>query len=159
MNHYEHNADFNTLIPELKLWNAGGGADIDTFQCGRGSYELLIAFGRLFWPEFIEHDGCVFFKSKFTVDSYNEWMKTCDGDRTAVEVVFNHEHIVDMFGASPDPEPKRDVVIYCGRMLREIWQTKVDAEFRDRRIVVDFNDDEDPTEGLLSYEITVFTER
>jgi len=70
--------NYQALIPELKLWNGGNGIGIDGWLCGVGSYELAIAYQRLFWPEFIAHDDCVFFRSSFSVKNYEGFLGPVD---------------------------------------------------------------------------------
>lgn len=39
-----------------------------------GNIKLAIGFAQIFWPEFIEYKDCVFYKSRFTEESYNSWL-------------------------------------------------------------------------------------
>jgi hypothetical protein len=107
----------------------------------------------LFWPNFTEHDGCVFFAG-FSEDSYRGFMQHTGGNRQAVEAVMNHWHILDLF---PGSRPAREQVVYFGRLLREVWASKLASEFPHRRFVVSFP--EEPFEDFLDYEVTFFTER
>jgi len=70
--------------------------DVDGWLSCKGDFELAIAFSRMFWPEFTEHDGCVLFAG-FGPTVYQEWLESCEGDRAAVEAVMNHRHLLDLF--------------------------------------------------------------
>jgi hypothetical protein len=144
--------DFNELIPELAEWNNGKGIDIDGWICGVGSFEHAIGYTRLFWPEFVEHEGCVFVAG-FSVESYEGFLEQTKGDKRAVEAVMNHRHILTLFG-DVDLDPTEEQIVYFGRRLREIWQAKLDRDFPERKIVVRFF--EEGCEDLYDYQITFF---
>jgi len=88
--------DYRRLIPELASWNDGAGIDVDSWISSVGSFDHAIGYGTLFWPEFFVHDNCVF---RQTVDgeTYKGWMSACGGNKSEVEAVVNHEHIIDLF--------------------------------------------------------------
>jgi hypothetical protein len=138
------------LVPETQAWNDGKGIDLEAWIGCEGRLEYAIAYGELFWPDFTEHDGCVFFAG-FNEDSYRGFMQQTGGNRQAVEAVMNHSHIIDLF---PGSRPAREQVVYFGRLLREIWATKLAHNFPDRKFVVSFT--EEPSEDLLDYEVTFY---
>jgi hypothetical protein len=146
--------DFDTLVRELSRWNGGRGIDIDSWLSCVGSFELAIAFARLFWPAFVEHDGCVLFEG-FSEASYTEFLEQTDGDRAAVEAVMNHRHIGDLF-CGPDLEPTHAQLRHLGRVLVETWTAKLARDFPERRFSVTFPERE--LDELLDYEIT-FSQR
>lgn len=143
------------LIPETRAWNNGKGIGLEYWVQCVGSFEHAIAYGELFWPEFEEHDGCVFFAG-FSADSYRGFMEQTGGNQQAVEAVMNHRHILDLFCA-PELTPTRTQVVYLGRLLREIWAAKLQRDFPDKRFVVSFP--EEPSEDLLYYEVTFYQDR
>ncbi len=77
--------DFNKLIPELARWNNGKGISVDLWINGIGSFEHAIAYGQLFWPEFIEFDGCIFRKHVWDLKRYEGFLKQTRGDKTALK--------------------------------------------------------------------------
>ncbi len=141
------------LVPETRNWNGGSGIGIEAWIGCIGSIEHAIGYGELFWPEFVELDGCVFFAG-VTETGYRGFMQQTSGDKRAVEAVLNHRHILDLFSGS---QSSREQVVYLGRLLREVWATKLARDFPDRRFVVSFP--EEPSEDLLDYEVTFFQER
>src|SRR5690349_11931199 len=92
--------DFSELIPELSQWNNGRGIDVDSWLNGIGSFEHAIAYGNLFWPEFVEHDGCIFVGG-VNPKNYKAWLKQTRGDKAATERVMNHLHLGDLFPNAP----------------------------------------------------------
>lgn len=142
--------DFAKLIPELPTWNNGAGISVESWVGCCGNFELAIAYSRLFWPDFTEYEGCVFF-SDFSVDSYRGFMEQCKGDRRCVETAMNHRHVFDYFSHAGGSATEAQV-IYLGRMLREIWQAKLARDFPNRQFVVIFP--EGPYEDLITYEVS-----
>ena len=144
--------DFAKLIPELATWNNGGGISVEDWVGCSGSFELAVGYSRLFWPDFVEHEGCVFF-ADFSRESYRGCRAQCKGDRRSLETIMNHRHVFDYFshtgGATTEAQ-----VLHLGRVLRDIWQTKLARDFPDRAFVVSFP--EGPFEDLLDYEVTFY---
>jgi hypothetical protein len=143
--------DFTTLIPELKSWNNGHGISVEAWVGCSGTFELAVGYSRLFWPDFIQHDDCVFLANGFTVDNYRAWLEQCHGDRERVETVMNHRHVFDYFSHAGGIASEAQIV-YLGRVLRDMWTVKLRQEFPDRTFVVSFP--EGPFEDLVDYEVT-----
>jgi hypothetical protein len=142
--------DFARLIPELTAWNGGGGISVEDWVACSGSFELAIGYSRLFWPDFVEHEGCVFFAS-FSPESYREWTAALDGDRRGIERAMNHRHVASYFShAGRDAADEQ--LVYLGRVLRDAWQTKLARDFPGRAFVVSFA--EGPFEDQADYEVT-----
>ena len=149
---HEHAAK---LIPELSQWNGGYGIDLLSWVNCIGREDHAIGYAAYFWPDFAIHDDCIFLRQP-DVDNYNKWMRECNGDKTRVESVMNHRHIVNMFGES-EFEPTEEVLIHIGRLLRDMWSCKLQRDYPQRRVKVRFS--EDDSEDLLDYEITLYQER
>ena len=117
-----------------------------------GSFDLAIAFTTLFWPSFVEFDGCVLF-ADFSTKSYTGFMTQCKGDRAAVDSVMNHRHLLDLFA---DPAVKEKTTAaqmeYLGTVLRDIWDTKLRRDFPEREVRVTF--DRGDQRNLLEYIVT-----
>lgn len=143
------------LVPETRAWNNGTGIDLESWISSVGSIDHAIAYGELFWPEFKEFDGCIFF-ADFSQDAYRGFLVQTKGDKQAVEAVMNHRHIVDLF-CGREPRPTREQLVYFGRLLKEMWTAKLQRDFPGRRFVVSFT--EKPSNDLLDYEISFFQER
>jgi hypothetical protein len=141
------------LVPETRDWNEGRGIELASWISGVGGFEHAIGYGELFWPDFVEHGGGVFFAESFSEESYGGFMRQTGDNLRAVESVMNHRHILDLF-CDRDAPPSRDQIIYVGRLLKEIWGAKLQRDFPDRRFAVSFP--EEPSDDLLSYEITFF---
>ena len=144
------------LVPEAREFEWIDNLTAIGWLYHTGSLGNAIAYAELFWPLFIEHDGCILLSRRFDPDNYREWMTYTRGDRRAVEGVINHTHILDLF-MNREPKPTREQVVHLGRVLRETWQAKVDRDFPGRGVEVIFY--EAVGEDLLGYEVTVVQRR
>jgi hypothetical protein len=141
------------LIPEARAFQWVEDLTPCGWLANVGSLGQAIAYGELFWPSFVEHDGCILFASRFNRDNFQSWVAATGGDRRAIEGVINHTHILDLF-VQHASHPTREQVVWLGRLLKEMWQAKVDRDFPGRGVVVSFP--ENAGDDLLGYEITVF---
>ena len=148
--------DINTLIPELPNWNNGAGIAVDTWISCIGSYQHLLGYASLLWPEFIAHDECTFLSTGFDEKNYREWLRHFKGDRSAVEAMINHRHIADIFVQEED-RLTVSMELAVGRLLQETWAAKLRQDFPNKKFTVSLPEG-DPTD-LISYEISFFENR
>lgn len=141
------------LVPHLKDWGANSA---DAWIMQTGNLECLIGYLDLAWRDFVLHDGCLL-PAGFNIENYEEWMRATKQDRTAVEAVMNHLHILDLFPSQRE-EPTLAQVLVIGRVLREMWTAKLSREHPSLPVTVSFPDDQ-IFDDLLDYEITVFVSR
>jgi hypothetical protein len=113
-----------------------------------------VGCARILWPNFVEHDGCIFLGDSVDEPNYKAFLKQANGDKRTVEATMNHQHVLHLFAAEL---PTRDLVLYIGRLMKEIWQVKLSREFPNRRITVFFPERDDLE--LIEYEITFFQEQ
>jgi hypothetical protein len=116
---------------------------------------LFGAWRDVLWPDFGEHDGCVFCQKMDAAGEvvYENWMAQLGGDRRRVEEIMNHHHIADLIGGVVE-SPSHELILAVGRLLRELWTTKLARDFPDRKFVVSFP--EDYSDDVVSYEITFY---
>lgn len=148
--------EFNELIPENALWDNGEGMHVASWLSAFGNYEHAIAYAELFWPQFVEQNGCILRGGLLDDERFQNWMQATNGDKTALEATVNHKHIVDIFVNVPQP-PTKLQIRHLGCKLKEMWEAKVRQTFPDRKIVVTFP--EEDLHDLVAYEITVFQQR
>lgn len=142
--------DFSKLVPEIAEWNNGQGVSIDCWLESRGDFKLAIGFSRLFWPAFLEHDGCVFLGDG-SLEYYEQWMKKFEGDRSKVEGMMNHRHMLDLFHHDSD-SATAEQLDYLGNVLREAWEAKLARDFPVRKFTVTF--DRGSADDVLGYIVT-----
>jgi hypothetical protein len=143
--------DYNKLIPELKDWNEGDGIDVESWIGSVGDFRKAVGYSALFWPAFVEMEGCVV-RGDVSPEDVREWMEHLKGDRRGVEATVNHLHIVDLHNTEcGDATPER--LSHLGRVLREMYECKLMRDFPDRTFVVRF-DEPDPGDDLTDYVLT-----
>jgi hypothetical protein len=86
----------------------------------------LTAYQKLFWPDFVEHDDCVFVA--FDEPIYKQWLQQTGGDKRKVEAVMNHRHIIDILPETVE-SPTRSLVVSFGQLLRDVWDAKLRRDF------------------------------
>jgi hypothetical protein len=143
------------LIPELREWNEGRGISLADWANAVGRYDYAVAYASIFWPDFFLRDDCVF-RLDPKGENYAAWMSELEGDRSKVEAMINHLHILDMF-TSEGFEPTPQVVVQISRVLQDMWSCKLQRDFPERRFKVEIHDGKH--DDLLSYEITFFQDR
>lgn len=112
----------------------------------------------LLCPKFQLHDGCVFF-SDIEMESYRIWLRALNGNKTAVQMVMNHRHILEWF-LRAENEPARSQVVCLGRTLEKLWTAKLRLDFPNENIVVSFREDKaHDGDKLLAHLITCYIPR
>jgi len=130
-------SNWQEMIPELLTFLDGKPASPELWLDNIGRYDHAIAYGLLFWPDFIEHEGCVFIGNSVP-KSYPEWKAKFGDDRRAIEGMLNHQHIHDLFPVSP--EPNGPLVAHLGQLPKEMRDAKLKRDFPDRKFTVFFPD-------------------
>ena len=149
-------ANYKELLPKLK--NHWSGDDIDGWIHIEGDLEFLIGYARILWPDFLEHDTCIFREEAFSEETYQGFMKQTNQDRNAVEAVMNHIHILDLFSCNiaTEPKPSRKLISHVGQLLKEMWSAKLHRDYPHKSITVSFL--ENPLDDLIGYQVTFFQE-
>lgn len=101
----------------------------------RGSLELAVAFARFFWPEFVITKGCVIRAEGFDQTNFDAWWAKTNGDRRAVERALNQIHLRDLIPSDPTPLSD-DVIDYLGTTVSEMWLSRLERLFPERRFEV-----------------------
>ena len=140
------------ILPELSEWNEGKGMAPEGWLGAYGSVPSALMYSSLFWPEFVEFEGCLLWHDA-TPDLFFQWMTTLGGNCTAVEGVMNHVHITDVFLNAPEV-PTDEQVDYLGHLLKDMWSLKLRRDFPHLDVQVDFRWD-DP-EASDTAQLTVY---
>lgn len=146
----EERADFNALIPELSEWNEGRGISAEAWIGCVGNYPLAIGYSLIFWPRFARFEEYVLRKG-FSEGALRGFARQEGSSRASVEWVMNHIHLIDIHC---DEETVSEAQLrYLGRVLKEIHEVKLQADFPDLRFVVEFNDEPglDPVDYQMSF--------
>ncbi|HWT13671.1 MAG TPA: hypothetical protein VN231_13010 [Allosphingosinicella sp.] len=145
----DERTDFDQLIPEIRLWNDGAGISAEGWIGCVGNYPLAVGYSLIFWPRFVRFEGYVL-REGFSEGALRGFESGEGSSRASVERVMNHLHIGDIhFGEQAAEAQLR----YLGRVLKEIYEVKLRADFPDLRFVVEFEDEPglDPVDYQLSF--------
>jgi hypothetical protein len=105
----------------------------------RGGLHMAVAFGALFWPQFVEHEGCVFLSERFSVEAYEQWSAELP-TRRDLEQMINHVHLWDLFAFFTD-QSGDDAFEQLGLLLAKTWRCALADRFPDRDFEVSFVSD------------------
>ncbi len=148
-----NNPNFRELIPPLASVEDRNEYDVRKWLFQTSSIQSAIAHAHMFWPRLVLHDDCVLW-ADFNVESFEGFLKQCEGDRSRVEEVMNHHHILDLFDQE---DPSELQVVHLGRMLQGMWRAKLALDFPDRSINVSFFEPE--VGDLVDFVITFYQVR
>jgi hypothetical protein len=142
--------DFRALIPEIQSWNNGDGISPDAWIECVGNYELAVGYSFIFWPRFVRFEKYVL-REGFNEPALRGFEGQAGSDRKSVEWVMNHLHLADIHFSAPEPNEAQ--LRYLGRVLKEIHEVKLRADFPDLRFVVGFEDEPglDPVDYQISF--------
>jgi hypothetical protein len=104
-----------------------------------GGLTLAIAFGRLFWPELIEVDGCVLIRDHYRRPNFELWRDHFSGDIAEIEKMINHIDLEDLYHAAGDnlDEATADKVLSeLAQIISQTWAAALRERFPDRRFSV-----------------------
>lgn len=112
------------------------GFDVWDYLNLRSDFDMAAAFTKLFWPDFVEVDGCVLLKGSYSPENFKKWMSSYEGDRRAVESMMNHLHLWDTFLNSPkDVEYPEQLHEYLVNAVLFGWKQVLHESFPDKRFV------------------------
>ena len=108
---------------------------------GAANIEIAIAFTKLFWPDFVEHEGGIFLSEAFNSQIYEQWKIELGNDVAAIEQVMNHQHIDDILPGAENAST--DNLLYLGQALAQMWESRLKSLYPQRRFQVKCDRDED----------------
>lgn len=116
-----------------------------------------IMLSEIFWPKFIYHDGRVYLENVPDSDDYLELLMACDYDKTTVQALCNHRHLLEYcLDVDTTNTPTREQLIAFGQRLQAMWQAKLAQDFPNLNVIVAFDaQDEDALDDL---QIVVYEE-
>ncbi len=134
---------FRANDTDLSLWN---------YLCMVGSYEIAAAFSKLFWPDFVEVEGCVLLAEHSELQNFKDWQKHLKGNREAIETTINHVHIHDLFLDDPGRESiniKLDE--YLAKILTVMWKHALKEAFPDKEFAFYYATEPDDYGPIISF--------
>lgn len=140
------------LLPQLMEWVVDKyGYSLQDFMAANVTVADATALMALYWPKFVEYQGCVFLGFKFSPEGVDQWLERLPGDLGAVESVVNHVHLWDHFTLTSDAEYA--ALSELAAQIAIIWRSAARQAFPEREFdisVADGTGGDGPTISLVS---------
>ncbi|MEM1066123.1 MAG: hypothetical protein AAF771_12260 [Pseudomonadota bacterium] len=140
-----------SLRNKLGAWNNGNGVGLADWLSLTGTYGLAVGYADLFWPEFYCYGPYILHVDR-GFSGLEAWERKLGKNGRAIEAVVNHVHLADLLSPEDD-DCTADKLSFLGRIMKEIYEAKLDWQFPDRPCVVKY-DEPEPDGDLLDYKIT-----
>lgn len=108
---------------------------------GVANVEIALAFTKLFWPDFVEHEGGLFLSEAFNPEIYERWKETLGDNPRAIEQAMNHIHIDDILPGSEHIAPEN--LFYLGKKLAEMWSSRLEKLYPGKEFKVSCQRDDE----------------
>lgn len=130
-------------LSDFQQWKKANGDDFSLWDYlfGSANIEIAIAFTKLFWPDFVEHEGGIFLSEAFDSQIYEQWKIELGNDVAAIEQVMNHQHVDDILPGAQNASS--DNLLYLGQALAQMWESRLKSLYPQRRFQVKCDRDED----------------
>lgn len=128
-----HGYEDTDLIPEISEYKRLNGENfcIERWLSCNTTAELMIGYTTLFYPEFEEYLGGVFFTGIETIKKRYNPVSGVDNDKLiGLQKFYNHRHILDYFAGSDSHATITPIQVeFIGKMLCKIWGMKLKQDF------------------------------
>ncbi|MEP5759436.1 MAG: hypothetical protein ABJ327_09095 [Litoreibacter sp.] len=99
--------------------------------------DLIVAFLKVFWPEFYCIDGFIFLKEEFQEGKYVDLVKQGTSEKD-IEYWMNLVSVDGLFDSATFEQSK-----YIAHQMAEIWKSKLQSDFTDKEFIVECLTEED----------------
>lgn len=144
------------MLAELAAWNNGKGINLSSWIGCSGNFRLAVGYSTVFWPRFVLFEDYIL-REGFSLEALRGFERQCGAAGRSVEVVMNHLHIEDIqhYGCDDVTEPR---IAYLGRVLKEVYEAKLQWQFPDRPCEVSLLEPEDRTD-LTGFQLTFWQKK
>lgn len=152
------------LLSYLRRHFSAAGArnyNVLDFTFRYGSVLEALMFSHLFWPDFVEFEGMVFFKEIREGAGFSERVKGAlnkfAGNRSAVERSFNLREVTTQLLGKDLKETTDEQIDWLEQRLVEMWTARLSNAYPEKRfaveiVVLDPHDPESDT-GITFYHV------
>lgn len=117
--------------PNFNLWD---------FINYKSDFDLAFAFCKLFFPDFIQVEGCVLLAEKFEPASFANWKNVLNQDRHQLESTLNRTHVYDLFSESESSvEVNLEMCEEIGKYLAKSWASALKENFPEKKFDIRFS--------------------
>jgi hypothetical protein len=144
-----------SMASELSAWNGGNGIELQSWVECIGDFKLAVGYSTIFWPQFVLFEDYIL-REGFSVESLRGF-ENGNKHKASVEWVMNHLHIADIH-CNDSNNVSEDKITFLGNVLKEIYETKLRAQFPDRPCDVEFQEPEDKKD-LTAYQLSFWQKK
>jgi len=90
------NTDLLRDYKEIKVLNPETW-DIGEYLNLKYDMNAALAFSKLYFPDFIEKEGCIILGHRFNEEIFEQWQDHFKGDKRAIESMCNSYEVIDYF--------------------------------------------------------------
>lgn len=155
-NWLEINTELLDGYKEIEVMNPGNW-DIVSYLNLKYDMNAALAFSKLYFPDFVERNGCVILGFLFDEEVFNEWYRHFQGDVSSVEAMCNTYDVMDYFALNQTVNQPisiyNELIDEFAKVLKRSWEANCQLLFPERQMIVDVYDEYDTTR------ITIFTKK
>ncbi len=139
------------FLPDYERWDRANGDNFDsvgyvsvTFSSSKIPTDLVFAFLEIFWPDFTERDGLVFRTDAFVEATYQRFKVGWKAE------FWMNNILLDGLVPGLDYEYR----LHLGKQCVDMWRTKLQRDFPDKKFDVKVLDDYEEDEvGITFHQI------
>ena len=137
---------------EIEILNPNNW-DITSYLNLKYDINAAIAFSKLYFPDFVEKDGCIILAFRYNEKIFKDWFDKFDGDIKAIESMCNSYDVMDYFHNNRPVDLSIDyynqIIDEFAKILKRSWEINCQLLFPDKKIIVDVYDEYDTTRITL----------
>ncbi|MFE6666911.1 hypothetical protein ACFVFH_25510 [Streptomyces sp. NPDC057697] len=128
----------------IKSWADEWGGDVDYLDYIAYNSDLaaLVALSRIFWPRFVEADGCVLWDRAYDEANFELWREELSGDTRRIEATLNQLRVWQLV-ESDETSGDSKALEFTATCIAKTWRAALHAEFPDRTFDVRVIESED----------------
>jgi hypothetical protein len=133
------------ILTEYIAWENANKGNWNILSYLNQFYDLnaAIAFSKLFFPDFIERDGCIILEIRYDEKIFNDWYKKFNGNCSKIEHQCNLYEVGDFFHINQSfssEEIYDESVRELSKILKKSWEINCQLLFTNKKIIVDVFD-------------------
>lgn len=124
-----------SLLPDFQQWlsqNQPGQPHLWEYVRQRTNVDLAAAYASLFWPDFLEVEGCVLLAERYDPQEFAQWLEHFKGNTEQLERMLNHVHVYDLILDPAADAVDIQVWEHIGQALLHCWRAALRTQFPER---------------------------
>lgn len=117
-----------------KQWSDQSLLDFSVYISERIHPEDFLISSKIFFPDFIEVNDCIFLSDRYVESNFDSWMEKLK-NKSSVESIINHVNIYDLFSGS-DHNVSDSIFIQIANVLKISWELSLSRGFLDKSFIV-----------------------